>query len=276
MVTPIVRSIQGALLAVALFVSTTATCSSPPDSAWWNGKPWQVSVFTLSALPVVKDWTSDSLAYASASRSNMRFGAEVLIRRNEDWSFGLQLSYARYFQDALHRRYTETISDDHWVYHGEQVGLDERVIQAGVLAAYEVAHYPRRRAVGMSAQLGGGLSFINLTEEAYVIRAGQADVTGATYLGSTYRYTEHENEELLLRKSTPSVAGQVWLRGDLHFGRRFSLWVDLGYQIGSSMNMDGASYTTLEGTALSVLPHRTNMSTLLLRSGLCWHFGDQE
>ncbi len=112
---------------------------------------------------------------------------------------------------------------------------------------------------------------MHFAERRFVIVHGQADAVN--YSGRTiYTYATHDGKQELGRSTGHGIGAQLWLRPELHFGRRISLFWDLGAVFATPFNAEGSTYTTFQGSALSILPRRVHLHRFMVRSGLAVYF----
>lgn len=264
-----ITTVVGGLLLLCAIPSETY--AQYVDTAAHRSLRLQVAWFGLALRAREPIWHGDSLRYDGFTPATPSMGGEVMVWYDRSWSFGISVGTSRSYVDAIHRRDHVPTGDDTWRIHGEHMGLDHRFTMAGVQAVYEPWPYPRRRKVGMSLQLGGGLYYMHLTERRFVIRSGVAEGRSYGYGGTVYTYPEHENMEVLGESKGGGIGVQLYVRGDLHLGRHFSTFAEFGFLESTSFNAEGSQYLTPEGSTLAITPHKVDPSWLTARAGFVFH-----
>ncbi|MEO8589072.1 MAG: hypothetical protein ABI432_06880 [Flavobacteriales bacterium] len=249
----------------AQYVDTTASVAIPP------GLRHQIGLASTLLLPRNSLWYGESLTCEARSLGTPTIGGEYVLRRTPTWLFGISLGTTRVYTDAIHMRSTSHSSNTELTVYGERMGLDQRFTSVGVTAAYEPWHFPRRHKVGMTVQVGGGLSYMHFSEQRYAVANGQANAMN--YSGRTfYTYATHDDMEVLGHNKGHGISAMLWLRPELHFGRRVALFWDLGAVFATPFNADGSTYSTVQGTTLTIAPRSVHLHRFMLRSGLAVYF----
>ena len=263
-------SIAGLVLPVLL---SGALRAQYVDTTAHPTRQWHLAWYGVGMPPREPIWHGDSLDYDAVGSGGLSMGLEAMVRHSATWSFGIHVASAHSFVDAIHQRTWTSTGDGEWVVRGERMGLDLRFTTVGVQAAYEPWHYPRRHKVGMTAQLGAGLAYMHFSEKRFLIEEGELHGTSSYLSPPRFSYDTHDDMQVLDRSMGSGVCGQLWLRGELHFGRHFSMFADLVVQAASAFNAGGATHTTSSGTVLSIVPHRVEPGYLMSRAGFLVHFG---
>ena len=262
------------LLLLCLFVYTATTaCAQYVDTTGKAGKPshrHQIALVSTLFLPRNTPWRGDSLTCEARSFGGPNIGGEYVLRRSPTRLFGISVGTTQTYTDAIHARNTNPSSSTAWTVYGEHLGLDQRFTTIGLTAAYEPWQFPRRHKVGMTIQFGGGLQYMHFAERRYVIVYGQADAVN--YSGRTiYTYTTYDGKQELGRSTGHGIGAQLWIRPELHFGRRISMFWDLGAVFATAFNAEGSTYTN-QGTTLTILPRRVHLHRIMVRSGFAVYF----
>lgn len=241
---------------LAQYVETTAVQFSNP----------QIGMYSVLMIPRNPIWHGDSLSCVAHSFGAPTVGLEFMMHRGSTLLFGLGAGTTRVYTDAIHWRSSTNNGSDEWTVYGERLGLDQRFTTVSAMAGYEPWHFPRRHKVGMTIQLGVALSYLHTSERRYLITDGRTDGE-SKYHRNNYTYEEPEDESELGRDDAHGISGALWLRPELHFGRRFALMWDFGAVFATHMDAGGSTYVTPQGTELSIVPHRVTLARLMLRSG---------
>lgn len=250
-----------------------AACAQYVDTTAHTPMHWHVGAYSLAIQARELPWHGDSLRYDATTPEQPSMGGEVTVHRGPSWSFGISVGVSRSYLDAMHRRTFTSTGDGTWNAYGEHMGLAHRFVMAGVQAMYEPWPYPRRRKVGMSVLFGAGLHYLHLHEKRFLIRNGMHEGTSGAYISDpVYDYPEHGNMEVLGESRGSGIGLQLNVRGELHFGRRFSMFVDYGMQESTSMQADGSTFVTPEGTALTINPHTVDPAMPIARAGFIFHW----
>jgi len=257
--------------ACAQYVDTTGAAANLPAGMQGHMFRHQLGLVSTLFLPRNTPWRDDSLTCETRSFGAPIVGIEFALRRTPTWLFGISLGTTQVHTDAIRVRSTSISNNTEWTVYGERMRLTQRFSTLGVTAAYEPWHYPRRRKVGMTLQLGGGLYYMHFAEQRFVIANGSADAMN--YSGRTfYTYDSNADKQELGRSTGHGISAQLWVRPELHLGRRFALFLDLGAVFATAFNAEGSTYTSSSGTTLSILPRRVHLHRIMLRSGFAVYF----
>ena len=255
----------------AQYVDTTGAAADLPPGMQGPAFRYQVGLVSTVFLPRNTIWRSDSLTCEARSFGAPIVGGEFVLRRTPTWLFGISGGTTQVYTDALHLRSTSISSNTAWTVYGERMGLAQRFGTLGFTAAYEPWHFPRRHRVGMTVQVGGGLFYMHFSEQRYIVANGSAEAVN--YSGRVfYTYAANVDKQELGSSTGHGVAAQLWLRPELHFGRRVSLFLDLGAIFATAFNAEGSTYTSSAGSTLGILPRSVHLHRFLFRSGLAVYF----
>ncbi|HMC97970.1 MAG TPA: hypothetical protein VKG92_09960 [Flavobacteriales bacterium] len=259
---------------LAIFISLAlpvAATAQYVDTTGYTPVHGQASLYGLLLIPHNPFWLGDSLTCEAVSLDGPSLGVELMLRYRSSWLFGLSVGSCHAYTDAIHARSSIASSNTEWTVHGERMGLDQRFLMAGPQVDWEPWHYPRRHKVGMTLLLGAGIYYMHFKEECYALPDGVAEGTSA-WGGKFYSYDTHDDLQVLGSSSGSGVCGQLWFRVVLHLGKRISLYSEFGILRSTAVKADGASYTTPQGTVLTIAPHSADPGRVSLRNGLAVYF----
>lgn len=251
-----------------------ATSADAQDESGPHGAPpvWHVHLTSAAQFISNGPWYGDGLQWAQRSGGRGGLGGELYMRHGHHWLIGIGLVQQRAYADALHPRVSmpEGIGTRH---SGEQLGLDQHAFAVGPMLWYEPWPYPRRRLVGVALRFGVGAGYLGFTEQRFVIPNASVLVKSGLGRPTIKEFDpDHEGRQELGSDRRSSVYGQLLMRSDLHFGRTFSIFIDLGVRAVPHFNLGGSSFTGTDGIVLSIAPHTGRYSMFHTQGGMALHF----